>query len=304
MGDVAERPPAFGPELILALAGAVGTDLNQVTAALTASLASVRYEAEEIGLSELLDLVDWSTVTDPPEIDDSTIDRHIETRMEAGDRLREALDRGDALALLAILRISKLRPTALEPRPRHAYILRSLKHPDEVETLREVYGPHFFLISAYSPVDARAARLTRRIEKDWERQAKAGAEGSAEGKAWDLIERDRLETERPLGQQLGATFPKADLFVDARHRKTLEGEVQRLIDTPSTRRPPTRTRCSTRKRRLYGRLHQVARSGRSSLRQPARSSQSGRMRFPRQVAVSIGRVIARITAITTATTPM
>jgi len=193
-------------------------------------LSTVGYDSEEIGLSALLDLVDWSTIKGAPDIDDETLDRHIETRMEAGNCFREALDRGDALALLAIFRISRLRTSPLEPRPRHAYILRSLKHPDEVDTLREVYGPHFFLVSAYAPVDARAAWLTRRIQKDWERKALTSSDASAEGKAWDLIERDRLEAGRTLGQQLGATFPKADLFVDARRRTRLESEIERFVE--------------------------------------------------------------------------
>lgn len=85
----------------------------------------------------------------------------------AGDVLRERLGRGDALALLAIQDVRWRRNDEDEPLPRTAYICKSLKHPQEVDTLREIYGPNFFLISAYAPVARRADDLEARIARDW-----------------------------------------------------------------------------------------------------------------------------------------
>lgn len=177
-----------------------------------------------------MDEVDWKKRDDAPSVDDSTIDRHIDSRMEAGDRLREALQRGDALALLSIYTIfAKLRHDSEIPSPRCAYVLRSLKHPHEVDKLREVYGPHFFLISAYAPADARADRLIRQITAEWERVGGI-AGGSPQGRAWDLIERDKLEETRPVGQRLGATFPMADFFIDSRRQQDMESQIKRLVE--------------------------------------------------------------------------
>jgi deoxycytidylate deaminase len=229
MSDQPAERELVGPELFFGLAGAVGTDLDAVCESLATALAQVRYETEVIRLSELLNWVDWSTVKDPPEIDDTTIDRHIATRMDAGDILRERLDRGDALALLAIQDVRWRRTDEDEPVPRKAYIFRSLKHPQEVETLREVYGSNFFLVSAYAPVDRRADDLEAHIARDWERTAKVH-EGSAAGKARDLIERDQMEAERDYGQHLGKTFPKADFFADAREHQVLAAELTRFIE--------------------------------------------------------------------------
>lgn len=219
----------LGPELFFGIAGAVGTELAAVCGALASALVRVEYDSAEIRLSDLLDWIDWDNVVDSPAIDDSTVDRHISTRMDAGDALREMLNRGDALALLAILKVTRLRDEATLPVPRRAYIFRSLKHPQEVDTLREVYGPNFFLISAYTPTPLRAEYLERQIAQDWERQG-GETHGSARGTAWNLIERDRLEADRLLGQKLGETFPQADFFVDARDHQRLEREIVRFIE--------------------------------------------------------------------------
>jgi cytidine deaminase len=230
MSNRAAAYPSYGPELVFGLAGAVGTDLEAVSRALDAALTDVGYTSEEIRLSELLDEVDWTERTDAPAVDDSTIDRHIDSRMEAGDRLREALQRGDALALLSIYTIfAKLRADPETPTPRRSYILRSLKHPQEVEKLREVYGPHFLLISAYAPADARADRLIRQIAAEWERVGGVAGD-SPQGRAWNLIERDKLEESRPFGQRLGATFPMADFFIDSRRQQDMEVQIARLIE--------------------------------------------------------------------------
>ncbi|MEX2646443.1 MAG: hypothetical protein WD249_09290 [Gaiellaceae bacterium] len=230
MPVVPDQKPAHGPELFIGLAGAVGTDLGMVAETLKEVLDEVGYTGIEIGLSSLLDLIDWSRIEGAPAIDDETIDRHIWTRMDAGDCLRESLKRGDALALLAILGITQTRLEPTEPLQRHAFIFRSLKHPDEVSTLRHVYGPNFFLISAYSPIGTRVNYLERRIKADWERLAILAEDRSPEGVAWDLIQRDVREAHRELGQRLGDTFPKADFFVDARHRESLQSELRRLVE--------------------------------------------------------------------------
>lgn len=222
-------PESHGPELFIALAGAVGTDLAAVFGALEQALSAVTYTATDVHLSSLLEWVDLETLPGAS-IDDSTFDRHVATRMEVGDLLREKLGRGDAVALLGILQVKRLRDDPEMPRPRTAYVFRSLKHPQEVDTLREVYGPNFFLISAYSPTDTRASDLETRIAADWELHGMTPGESSAAGTARDLIERDRREENRRHGQRLGDTFPLADFFVDARDHQRLQSELTRFIE--------------------------------------------------------------------------
>src|SRR5690606_22704972 len=105
--------------------------------------------AESIRLSRLIaDLprfADLASTFGGPE--DKRIDRH----MEAGNALRKALDSGDAVARLAMNEIRALRERLTgkpdQPAGRTAFILISLKHPDEARLLRDVYGNAFHLIS-------------------------------------------------------------------------------------------------------------------------------------------------------------
>ena len=93
---------------------------------------------------------------------------------------------------------------------RHAFILRSLKTPDELDTLRAVYGERLFVIAAYSPDDRRLFNLrdeirTSRGEDDTSRWAHQPAE---------LIARD-MDEDREGGQDVSDTFHRADFFINA-----------------------------------------------------------------------------------------
>jgi hypothetical protein len=75
---------ATGPELVIGLAGAVGTDLGMVTESLSAALDEVAYRAEIVRLSALLEELDWDR-----ELPEKPLDEHISKHMDAGDELRE-----------------------------------------------------------------------------------------------------------------------------------------------------------------------------------------------------------------------
>jgi hypothetical protein len=146
-----------GPEIVFGLVGAVGTNLELISRFLAEALGEVNYKCETVHLSKLmrdLPLSPWKELPDSPEYE------RYDKRMTGGDDFREFLNRGDALALLAVAAIREARQEARGnsdyPLPRQVYVLRSLKHPDEVRSLRSIYGPSFFLISAYCP--ARGAQ--------------------------------------------------------------------------------------------------------------------------------------------------
>jgi deoxycytidylate deaminase len=225
------KPLPPGPEIFIGLVGAAGTNLDAVSDIFTSTLRGVDYFCETVRISDFFDEVEPDSVPGWPQLDDETHDAHLSTRMEAGDKFREVLDRGDALTLFAILKIMTLRREMQERGiTRRAYLLRSLKHPDEVSTLREVYGDNFYLVSAYSPEDTR----TEYLAKDIARGHVSEDTSAYRADAIRLVGRDRLEEGRPFGQRVRDTFPKADFFVDARipYGKTedLEGEIHRFID--------------------------------------------------------------------------
>ena len=49
------------------------------------------------------------------------------------------------------------------PRDRHAYILRSLKRPEEIDTLRRIYGRRLYIIAATAPREILVSSLATRI---------------------------------------------------------------------------------------------------------------------------------------------
>jgi len=74
--------------------------------------------------------------------------------MDAGDALRKKVNGGEALALWAIADINAGRKDddahGKEPVSKCAHIFRTVKHPDEVRVLREVYKSGFYLIALHA----------------------------------------------------------------------------------------------------------------------------------------------------------
>lgn len=96
--------PAENPELVFALVGPLGVNLQVIIDALSDELKKMNYTCIEIRLSSLLrNLNAFKTLAVSPE------DTRIEQHMKAGTDLRRILKRSDALALLAIASIKERR---------------------------------------------------------------------------------------------------------------------------------------------------------------------------------------------------
>jgi cytidine deaminase len=213
-----------GPELIIGLVSAVGTDLDLVYTEIRQKLSDVGYDSELIHLINLLPTFEKKkTVAQTEEV-------RINDLMTKGNDYRKKTKRGDALALLAVGAIREIRQNRTgdpnTPIKRQAYVLRSLKHPREEETLRAIYGEAFILVAAYSPRHLRLERLARKIaisdnSSDYDKYR---------GKAEQLIQRDASEDTLPLGQNLRETFPRADVFINTTEPKSFESSLKRFIE--------------------------------------------------------------------------
>ncbi len=148
--------------------------------------------------------------------------------MNAGDDLRRNSERGDAVALLAVSDIRDFRETKSgNPRQllsRQAYIFNSLKHPNEVGTLREIYREAFFLISIYSPKQERIVNLCKKIARTRNERNTEQLEGIAE----QLIAKDSKEVGDDLGQNVRDTFPLGDVFIN--EKNDIRKQIRRLIE--------------------------------------------------------------------------
>lgn len=192
-----------GPELVIGLIGALGSPLEEVMTALERVLDRVGYKSTQIRLSD-----SFSELGDDLKIDtrgDAGV--QLTQKMDAGTKLRKLAGHGKPMAWLAVSRIRDARngqPTL----NRHAFIVRQLKHPDEVAELRAVYGDHFVAIGIYAPHEERIDRLARRFADE-----SAGRADQHRARAMELIATDERESGTALGQNVRKTFPEADLFV-------------------------------------------------------------------------------------------
>lgn len=228
-------------ELFIALVAAVGTDVGMVSEEVGVELAEYGYTVHPLRLSEYL-----AEEADEDFRKKKNFDEQLWDAMTAGDELRALWNRSDALVLHAISDIVATReelspPVEGEGQPgyldRHAFVLRSLKTPDELDTLRAIYGPRLVVIAAYSPKDQRLQHLATQI---------TGSRGTKDRSTWvyqpeELIDRDEKE-ERARGQDVSGTFHRADFFIRGWSREVARDDIQRTMEVlfGSPFRTPTR----------------------------------------------------------------
>lgn len=238
------------PEIIIALVGPTATDLDEVYRLVEEALLTVGYSAEEVRLSDLLDEVEGGVFKLPPSLPPA---ERIGWRMTQGNVLCEAIVSADAMARLAVVELSRRRTESLladEPaladlsaaqresaldskrplymqRRNHAYVLRSLKRPEEVNTLRLIYGPWLVLVGASRSSSERARRFMAEMQLD----DPLAVDEDLRRKALKLIDRDRDEaTQNRWGQNVGSTFPMADFFVDTSNTERMNYEIRRFVE--------------------------------------------------------------------------
>jgi deoxycytidylate deaminase len=262
---LSEKAPPNGPELVFGLVGAVGLDLALVAEHLQRALREVAYGSEIIRLSELLHRVDWDVElkaearTTRDEYILSHQDKGNDLRKETGRKDALALL---AVAAIRVIRAEGSLPISAakaddaeqvsgqpplaplherededdEPAPlfdrvkkpmqRSAFILRSLKHPDEAKTLHDIYGKRFILIAAYAGNRRDEADLAAAIAHSNASSVTAAHEEEANR----ITARDQAEADNPFGQNVRDTYPLADCFVDVSSEESLKREVQRFIE--------------------------------------------------------------------------
>jgi deoxycytidylate deaminase len=206
-------------ELIIGLVGAVGTELNKVVDILEARLKVSSYQVQHVRISHEI-IPQLVSVPDRHSTDEYT---RISSMMNAGNHARRLVGDNSILALGAAAWIAAMRDKGNDahPVPRHAprraYIINSLKHPDEVLRLREIYPQGFYLLGVHSDESRRCVYLTdeKRI---------------APQKAQELMLRDEDE-HLSHGQRVADTFHLSDFFVRLDgHDDRLKSSVWRILD--------------------------------------------------------------------------
>ncbi|OWO79563.1 cytidine deaminase [Photorhabdus luminescens] len=204
----------FDSEVVIGLVGAVGTDLEIIKDSITQKLNAFRYDVQEVRISSEI----ISVLRDIPSTKDNY--ERISCLMSEGNYLREASLDNSILALAAAAKINKGRgkKNALPiPSVRKAYIINSLKHPDEVNALRDIYANGFFLIGVYTGESQRLRNLI--VDKCID-----------EVKAKKLIDRDSNEGSK-WGQNTRDTYELSDFFIsyDGNKNRT-DNNIWRILD--------------------------------------------------------------------------
>jgi deoxycytidylate deaminase len=212
------------PELVFALVGAAGTRLADLSKKLKESLETFGYQSVDIRLSDLLpNFIGW---TPPANSSKPERTRHLQN---IGDAFRQRLNNGAAMSLAGIAEIRRKRAEISgspdKPASAHAYIIHQLKHPDEVNVLRRVYGASFYLIAGHAPRAQRVKELGER----WAREESLPGRGTSfESKAIDVITADEKEDD-DLGQNTRDAYPLADFFANLGVSYG-ENKMQRFVD--------------------------------------------------------------------------
>jgi deoxycytidylate deaminase len=229
--------PETNSELFIGLVSATGTDLTNFSKLLEQCLATFKYQTQANHLIEALhEIKKWRDLPETP------VDERIDRHMTAGTEFRETICNGAAVALLGVGGVVNKRRSLSgkedTPFPRCAYIFRGLKHPNEVEVLRSIYGRGFVLIGIYAPHQFRLDSLARRIAESNNEFHDEPFRSTAE----HLINRDQQETGSKFGQNVRDTFHRADVFVDASAPEKLRQDIERFIELlfGSSMHTPTR----------------------------------------------------------------
>ncbi|MBW2319895.1 MAG: cytidine deaminase [Deltaproteobacteria bacterium] len=195
---------------MIGLVAPLGVDLQRIESIIDDFLRQFKYRKNSIVLSSLIRTVDGlgTELSEEPE------DKRIDSYMTAGNEAREKAGRGDFLAALAICNILSQRKND-EPILCTVHLFRSLKHPAEVQLLRDVYGEGFYLLGINSSRERRLDYLKNQ-------------KGIPDAEANRLIDRDESESDK-LGQHMKDAFHLADGFIDM-DSGNVSDQISRILD--------------------------------------------------------------------------
>jgi len=190
-------------EVVIGIVSAVGTETARVITPLIDRLLGFGYTAVEIKVSSLLSGSDSSSEYE-----------RISNLIFAGDTMRQKTQNNGILAYGASKLIAAKRKASTG---KVAYIVNSLKHPDEVEVLRKIYGQGFYLFG----VHADKKRRLYYLEND---------KGLNATQASELVEVDEDE-KLPHGQRTRDTYHMADFFLNfGKDTDQIKNTIQRFLE--------------------------------------------------------------------------
>jgi deoxycytidylate deaminase len=201
-------------ELVFAFAYPVGASVDHVITTFEKILRQYGYDSHQYRISDHLPKMNLKT-----SFADSSAHGRSDALMKAGNEARSIAKHDGILAVMAVESIGSLRSSDESERPiampRTAHLVRSLKRPEEVSLLREIYRSGFYLVGIANDDDSQEKYLTKVC-------------GMSSEQAKGLMERDRDE-DTEHGQRTRQTFYLSDVFIDA-DDDHYEDQIDRFLE--------------------------------------------------------------------------
>lgn len=197
-------------EIIMGIVGPIGCNRELVINTIENLAKHFSYKVEVIKVS---DIIKSYVQVDIDECDQYS---RVMRLMDAGNKLRDKAGDNSILSKMAAIEVSKRRELQVDARV--IYIINSLKHPEEIRALRDIYGTGFYLFAVHSDEGIRDKFLKQFCHIDNMAHRK------------ELIARDKDE-DLGYGQSTSSAFHLADFFLteDGDHTKVWNS-LERYFD--------------------------------------------------------------------------
>lgn len=218
MDDKLDRREAF-----FALIAPIGVNLNAVEAALRKALKTVEYECNSIRLTEI-----FEDLNHDYDLSHSDEFERYQKFIAGGDQLRIETKRNDIFALYGIQKLIQYGPRDLEDDvPKNViHIFRQLKRPEEIETLKKVFGRNILFVSCYDSKENRVNNLIKNLL----RTQRGRSRTDLESEALKIIAIDEDERENKAGQRVLDCYQHADYVLDCQSKSCLDKSAQRMVE--------------------------------------------------------------------------
>jgi len=209
-------------EAFFGLIAPIGINLKDVVDELSQALKKVRYDTNEIKLTDFLGELGCYDLNYTSEIERYT------KFIDAGDQLCVDSGRRDIFALYGIARLTKNKKREkLDQLPTEiVHIFRQIKRSEEITKLEEVFGRNIIYIGCFCPIKKRIAYLVRNMRKT----SRGINKKDLEAKALEIISTDEEEKDKPHGQRMVECYPKSDYILDCTTKGSLRASCERLIE--------------------------------------------------------------------------
>lgn len=200
--NLRERIASFySQEIVIGVVGYAGSGTTFVIQKLSRILDAQGFKPHIIKARDIL--LEWAKLNgfaDPT--NETDIIRKVEGFQNLGDSLRQKSGEYGAVAGWMASRVHAVRQRKNQDEIQ-VFLLDSLKHPAEIELLRQIYGEGFKLVGVGCRPDIRQRRLETKFHVDENDPA-----------VMALIERDAEDSINKYGQHVNKTFHLSDYFID------------------------------------------------------------------------------------------